>query len=545
MNSDFNLYLKIFLSILKKDFKITANQIAEEIGISKNTLTNWKKGSIPDLEKIKNLLKFINKFNKEHVMASENNSVIVELTNVIESYIIRQETSIYQRKNEKERRDLKIRRKRRFAKNFSLLIDFLNSVALREDAVRNDENYTNVGESEEVFDNLLNKEFISRNEKNGSIAIQKNLAKKLHVSEAQISNWKSGKDFPNKDNLSKLQKLCSFNGSGAFLDYDFTIKMLENQFLESPNLRFKLTELEQKYFIIMKSFIKESNFEGILWEKISRNPSEILIGYPGEVLETVQEYFYRDCILLLKEAFRFVDVNLTFEEWLRVNVPNHDFFPNLDSTDGFRFYVDDIDYGYKIIREFKNINKDIGMINRFIVSNKKLFYLTKLLMNKLEETGIEFEDWLEEQYGIVNETDYFRKLSANLCNTLTESDFNNTDYVEEFYRQFWEFIINKSSIVDIRMHPTMQVYIQDINSEEWIYSRMASNYSLLKSVLDIGFEKGKLSANGRYLLDGRESFELLFKNHSIKTFREESQNRDFDKVKELEKLYRRTVKFLQ
>ncbi|HFR3257927.1 TPA: helix-turn-helix domain-containing protein, partial [Streptococcus suis] len=72
MNSDFNLYLKIFLSILKKDFKITANQIAEEIGISKNTLTNWKKGSIPDLEKIKNLLKFINKFNKEHVMASEN-----------------------------------------------------------------------------------------------------------------------------------------------------------------------------------------------------------------------------------------------------------------------------------------------------------------------------------------------------------------------------------------------------------------------------------------------------------------------------------------
>ncbi|HEM4161972.1 TPA: helix-turn-helix transcriptional regulator, partial [Streptococcus suis] len=123
MNSDFNLYLKIFLSILKKDFKITANQIAEEIGISKNTLTNWKKGSIPDLEKIKNLLKFINKFNKEHVMASENNSVIVELTNVIESYIIRQETSIYQRKNEKERRDLKIRRKRRFAKNFSLLID--------------------------------------------------------------------------------------------------------------------------------------------------------------------------------------------------------------------------------------------------------------------------------------------------------------------------------------------------------------------------------------------------------------------------------------
>ena len=167
MNSDFNLYLKIFLSILKKDFKITANQIAEEIGISKNTLTNWKKGSIPDLEKIKNLLKFINKFNKEYVVTLENKSVIVELTNVIESYIIRQETSIYQRKNEKERRDLKIRRKRRFTKNFSLLIDFLNSVALREDAVRNDENYTNVGESEEVFDNLLNKEFISRNEKNG------------------------------------------------------------------------------------------------------------------------------------------------------------------------------------------------------------------------------------------------------------------------------------------------------------------------------------------------------------------------------------------
>lgn len=543
MNSDFNLYLKVFLSILKKDFKINANQIAKEIGISKNTLTNWKNGSVPDLEKIKNLLKFINKFNKEYVMDSETKFVIVKLTKIIEFYIIQQETNIYQRKNEKERRNLKIRRKRRFTKNFSLLIDFLNSVALQEEAVQNDGNYINQEDSGEVLDNLLNIEFISRNERNGSIAIQKNLAKKLHVSEAQISNWKSGKDFPNEDNLSKLQKLCSFNGSGAFLDYDFTIEMLESQFLKSPKLHFKLTELEQKYFLIMRAFIKESNLESILREKISRNPSEILIGYPGEVLETVQEYFYRDCILLLEEAFQFVDVNLTFEEWLRVNIPNHNFIPKLDSIDGVRFYADDIDYGYKIIREFY-IKKDIGMITRFVVSNKKLFYLTRLLMNKLEETGIEFEDWLEEQYESVNETGYFRELSANLCNTLTESNFNNTDYVEEFYRQFWDFIINKSSIVDIQMHPTMQVYIQDIESEEWIYSRMDSNYSLLKSILDIGFEKGELSVNGRYLLDGRESFELLFKNHSIKTFRVESQNRNFDNVKELERMYRRTVKFL-
>lgn len=543
MNSDFNLYLKNFLSILKKDFKFTANQIAKEIGISKNTLTNWKKSSIPDLEKIKNLLKFINKFNKEHVMASESKTVIIKLSKIIETYIIQQETSIYQRKKEKERRDLKIRKKQKFTKNFSLFIDFLISVALREDAVWNDGNYTNVGESEDVLDNLLKIEFISRNERTGSIAIQKNLAKKLDVSEVQISNWKSGKDFPNENNLSKLQKLCSFNSSGAFLDYDFTIEMLESQFLKSPKLHFKLTELEQKYFLIMRAFIKESNLESILREKISRNPSEILIGYPGEVLETVQEYFYRDCILLLEEAFQFVDVNLTFEEWLRVNIPNHNFIPKLDSIDGVRFYADDIDYGYKIIREFY-IKKDIGMITRFVVSNKKLFYLTRLLMNKLEETGIEFEDWLEEQYESVNETGYFRELSANLCNTLTESNFNNTDYVEEFYRQFWDFIINKSSIVDIQMHPTMQVYIQDIESEEWIYSRMDSNYSLLKSILDIGFEKGELSVNGRYLLDGRESFELLFKNHSIKTFRVESQNRNFDNVKELERMYRRTVKFL-
>ncbi|MCL4880928.1 hypothetical protein [Streptococcus suis] len=166
-------------------------------------------------------------------------------------------------------------------------------------------------------------------------------------------------------------------------------------------------------------------------------------------------------------------------------------------------------------------------------------------MNKLEETGIEFEDWLEEQYEIVNETDYFRELSTNLCNSMTESDFNySINYVVEFYRQFWDFIINKSSGVDIRMHPTMQVYIHDVKSEEWIYRRMESNYSLLKSILNIGLEKDILSTNGRYLLDGRESFELLFKNHSTKTFREESQNRDFDSVKELENIYRRTVKFL-
>lgn len=546
MNSDFNLYLKVFLSILKKDFKINANQIAKEIGISKNTLTNWKNGSVPDLEKIKNLLKFINKFNKEYVMDSETKFVIVKLTKIIEFYIIQQETNIYQRKNEKERRNLKIRRKRRFTKNFSLLIDFLNSVALQEEAVQNDGNYINQEDSGEVLDNLLNIEFISRNERNGSIAIQKNLAKKLHVSEAQISNWKSGKDFPNEDNLSKLQKLCSFNGSGAFLDYDFTIQMLENQFLRAPKLHYKLLELERKYFLRTRNFLEESQLEVILLEKISRNPSEILIGYSGEVLETIQEYFYRDCILLLEEAFQFVDVNLTFEEWLRVNIPNHNFIPKLDSINGFRFYADDIDYGYKIIREFQCFSKDIGMINRFIVSNKKLFYLTQLLMNKLEEMGIEFEDWLEEQYQIVNEPSYFRELSINLCNSMIESDFSdNEDYLDEFYRQFWDFVMTKSSRVDIQMHPTIQVYTQDINSEEWIYDRMESNYSLLKSILDIELEKETLSAEGRYLLDGRESFELLFKNHSMKTFREASQNRNFDNIKELEKLYRRTVKFLK
>ncbi|MCL4880927.1 helix-turn-helix domain-containing protein [Streptococcus suis] len=375
MNSDFNLYLQVFLNILKKDFKVTATQLAKEISISKNTLTNWKKGSIPDLEKIKNLLKFINKFNKEYVVTLENKSVVIELTKIIESYINQKETIIDQRRKKNSQKELMMERKQRFAKNFCFLIDFLNSIAFHEDGALVNVNYMNIGEETdyeiEIFDNLLFRELIVGNDNNNSIGIQKNLARKLNVSEAQISNWKSGKDFPNVNNLSKLQKLCSFNGSESFLDYDFTTEMLENQFLKSPKLHFKLTELEQKYFLILKSFIKESNLESILWEKISRNPSEILIGYPGEVLETVQEYFYRDCILLLEEAFQFVDVNLTFEEWLRVNVPNHDFIPNLDSIDGFRFYADDIDYGYKIIREFQYFNKDIGMIKRFIVSNKK------------------------------------------------------------------------------------------------------------------------------------------------------------------------------
>lgn len=44
MNEQFSLKFKQFLLILKKRYKITSKQIASEMGISVNTITNWKKG---------------------------------------------------------------------------------------------------------------------------------------------------------------------------------------------------------------------------------------------------------------------------------------------------------------------------------------------------------------------------------------------------------------------------------------------------------------------------------------------------------------------
>lgn len=73
----FNYLLDEFLREIKKKFGISTKLLTVELGISKNMLNNWKKGTYsPNNKSIKKLLTYLNKFNKEQ------NEIIVKDPNI-------------------------------------------------------------------------------------------------------------------------------------------------------------------------------------------------------------------------------------------------------------------------------------------------------------------------------------------------------------------------------------------------------------------------------------------------------------------------------
>lgn len=60
-------------------------------------------------------------------------------------------------------------------------------------------------------------------------AVQSWLAESLDVSPSQISNWKSGKDFPTMYNLQNLQKVLGFRGELGLIGYNMDTDMCISQ----------------------------------------------------------------------------------------------------------------------------------------------------------------------------------------------------------------------------------------------------------------------------------------------------------------------------
>ena len=59
MKNIFEEKLSSLLKIIKCEVGITAKQITTELGFSKNTLTNWKNGTIPKKSKLIKFLSYV------------------------------------------------------------------------------------------------------------------------------------------------------------------------------------------------------------------------------------------------------------------------------------------------------------------------------------------------------------------------------------------------------------------------------------------------------------------------------------------------------
>ena len=277
INKQFCDLLAVFLVEIKKKFGITAKLLTDELNLSKNTLTNWKKGAYkPNGKLSKRFLNYLIQFKNEQYELISKDDTFYNLIEELIEVLYDELNSLLERSNSFDRnfeeRRLKDRKKN-FQKSFTNFIEFLSKVARLYDLEYENatSNYlkTRDYQKKEVFDNLLALKLINKN-KRGTFSIQKNLAKLLNVSQAQISRWKKGIDYPSSNNFKKIGELCNFNSDAPLAVYEFKEENFESMFLKTPMLSYELRQFEYEYLEKIKLFIEKSGYNKILESKIKR-----------------------------------------------------------------------------------------------------------------------------------------------------------------------------------------------------------------------------------------------------------------------------------
>ncbi|MCE2067812.1 helix-turn-helix domain-containing protein, partial [Streptococcus thermophilus] len=275
INKQFCDLLAVFLVEIKKKFGITAKLLTDELNLSKNTLTNWKKGAYkPNGKLSKRFLNYLIQFKNEQYELISKDDTFYNLIEELIEVLYDELNSLLERSNSFDRnfeeRRLKDRKKN-FQKSFTNFIEFLSKVARLYDLEYENatSNYlkTRDYQKKEVFDNLLALKLINKN-KRGTFSIQKNLAKLLNVSQAQISRWKKGIDYPSSTNFKKIGELCNFNSDAPLAVYEFKEENFESMFLKTPMLSYELRQFEYEYLEKIKLFIEKSGYNKILESKI-------------------------------------------------------------------------------------------------------------------------------------------------------------------------------------------------------------------------------------------------------------------------------------
>ena len=560
----FSTLLSSFLRIIKKKFGITSKLLASELEISKNTLTNWRKGNfIPNTGSIEKLYSYVCQFKIKY------SSDIIEdyyFSNLIEEldYLLSiefdrllDESDPYKILNQKK---LQEERKSNFQKSFNNLIDFLSHISKLFDSEydKNESIDLKLGgyQKREMFDKLLDLKLITKNQ-NGRIAIQKNLAKILNVSETQISRWKNGNDYPSPVRLIQIGKLLDLNSDISIALREYKFHDFESMFINSPSLSSNLETFQQYYFNKIKKFIEISGYENNLKSKIIED--NYLIFNENEDLNEVQTIIFRDCIMLLAKAFEVTENEDGFLNWLykevqkeKINILMHGMLgQKLDTVEDCYKFAEQIDDGYKFLNNYIHSGENLELVIDYVLENHSLFILSKEFIDSFLNKD-DFEAWFKSTEVLFKSKKFFRRQCQNICNALNKRDEDNSlNYLEAFYNQFWTLILYKNKSVELELNPIHKAYSEI--GEKGILLNLEEDYSLLKNTLEkiyndknIKFEKGsKQYSLKSYLMDGEQVFEEILLNDSQLIFdaKEETSKDEFEIVEEKFRLNKRVCDF--
>ena len=560
----FSTLLSSFLQIIKKKFGITSKLLASELEISKNTLTNWRKGNfIPNTGSIEKLYSYVCqfkiKYSSDIIQDYYFSNLIEELEYLlsIEFDRLLDESDPYKILNQKK---LQEERKSNFQKSFNNLIDFLSHVSKLFDSEydKNESIDLKLGgyQKREMFDRLLDLKLITKNQ-NGRIAIQKNLAKILNVSEAQISRWKNGNDYPSPERLIQFGKLLDLNSDISIALREYKFHDFESMFINSPSLSNYLEEFQRDYFNKIKTFIEISGYHNTLKSRIIED--NYLIFSDNEDLIEVQTIIFRDCIMLIAKAFEVTVNEGDFLNWLykevqkeKINILMHGMLgQKLDTIEYCYKFAEQIDDGYKFLNNYIHSGENLELVIDYVLENHSLFVLSKEFIDSFLNKD-DFEAWFKSTEVLFKSKKFFRQQCQNICNALNKrNEDNSLNYLEAFYNQFWTLILYKNKSVDLELNPIHKAYSEI--GEKGILQNLEEDYSLLKNTLEkiyndknIKFEKGsKQYSLKSYLMDGEQVFEEILLNDSQLIFntKTETSKDEFEIVEEKFRLNKQVSDF--
>ena len=556
--------LSSFLQVIKKKFGITSKLFANELEISKNTLTNWRKGYFnPNTGSIEKLYSYVCQFKIKYSNdISEDyylSNLVEELDNLlsIEFDRLLDESNPYKILKQKE---LQEERKSNFQKSFKNFIDFLSQVAKLYDSEYDKNESADLKlegyQKKEMFDNLLDLKLITKDQ-NGRLAIQNNLAKILNVSEAQISRWKNGHDYPSFERLAQIGELLNLNSDISLALREYKFHDFESMFIYSPCLSNDLRRFQQDYLNTIKVFIEISGYKNTLESLIIND--DYLIFNDNEDLYEIRAIIYRDCIMLLAKAFEVIINEGEFLDWLykeiqkeRINILKHGMLGyKLTTVEDCYKFAEEIDDGYKFLNNYIRYGENIELVEDFVLDNFSLFVLSKEFIDSFSKKD-DFLIWFKNSNALFKSENFFREKCRNLCNDLNKRNKDNSlNYLEAFFEQFWSLIQYKNKFVDIELTPLHKAYLEI--GRNGILKNLKVDYLLLKNTIKkiyntkhIKFEKGTLVYLLKsYLIDGEQVFEDILFNDSHQIFESKmnSSRNEFEVVEEKYRLHKKLCDF--
>lgn len=277
-DSHFTEALDEFLYCIKIKHKILSLNVAQELGVSQNTISSWRVGAVPNYENTKKLAEFATKI----LFKFKHNSVESEFEKTTDNFVrlcyyrmeqldsikftldtimmaypdklkiaehgtstipilspikkatdfgvfdaIVDGTTVFSGNSGVSERTIAKQNQETFVKNFNKLLCFLDKIVNNSISDYEELGLCDLGDKlskikveqkqklQDIMRNKLN--YHSIYDDGEPLSVQRGLAEYLDVDIAQITNWKNGVDLPTFSNLYSLQKSFGFTGKKAFL----------------------------------------------------------------------------------------------------------------------------------------------------------------------------------------------------------------------------------------------------------------------------------------------------------------------------------------